>query len=143
MDIVKRPEQALKDTAERMVAIIFDPAAEEGAIRSAALTLVEVVAPDVLSDFLNADHQYELSEDLPCPKCGSPETHWRYCDSFPCDDGYCDEHEHDPLNFAPGESFTLCRECFGTAVQRWCSECGYDITAHNYRTAGSDRSEER
>lgn len=72
-------------------------------------------------------------EDLPpCPKCGSHETRSRHCSAFGCDDGYCDEADDDPINFAPGEEFSLCQECFGTGRERWCAACGCDIAAHNY-----------
>ncbi len=66
-------------------------------------------------------------EDEPCPKCGEYKVMSRYCDAINCDDGYCDEHDDDPINFGPGEEFTICHECYGTGLLRWCSGCGLDI----------------
>ena len=50
VEIFNRPERGLKDTAKQLLEIIFDPASEEFEVRTAALTLVEMVAPDVLED---------------------------------------------------------------------------------------------
>ncbi len=71
--------------------------------------------------------------DTPCPKCGERECRSRYCDSINCDDGWCDEHEDDPINFAPGEEYVMCRECFGTGILRWCSKCGCDLNYYELR----------
>lgn len=65
---------------------------------------------------------YEIDE-RPCPKCGG-ETRSRHCDELHCEDGYCDEYEDDPINYSPGEAFTICEECHGTGVQWWCPKCG-------------------
>jgi hypothetical protein len=90
---------------------------------------------------MSDDYEEDFHEDLaPCPKCGSTETRSRTCSSFQCDDGYCDDYEDDPINFAPGEQFSLCQECFGTGVERWCSKCGLDISAYNYRKRLEDCS---
>lgn len=69
---------------------------------------------------------YEI-DDRPCPKCGHGETRSRYCDQIGCDDGYIDECDDDPINFAPGEEYSVCQECCGTGVVRWCPKCGYDL----------------
>ena len=66
--------------------------------------------------------------DTPCPKCGNGYTHDRPCQGMNCDDGYCDEYEDDPINFAPGEEYTECEECHGTGWEHWCPKCGYDLT---------------
>jgi hypothetical protein len=50
--------------------------------------------------------------------------HFRRCNAIGCDDGFIDESEYDPVNFAEGEEFTPCDECFG-GVQRWCPKCGW------------------
>ena len=72
------------------------------------------------------------SEEGPCPKCGEHELRSRSCGEINCDDGWCDEYEDDPINYAPGEEFTMCQECCGTGVVRWCSKCGFDVTLHEY-----------
>lgn len=83
---------------------------------------------------MNNDFDDEtIPEDGPCPKCGEHKVMSRYCDAFNCDYGYCDEYEDDPINFAPGEEYVLCRECFGTGVMRWCSGCGCNISFYEYR----------
>lgn len=64
-------------------------------------------------------------DDVGCPKCGS-ETRSRNCDALYCEDGYIDEYEEDAINFAPGEEFMRCNECFGTGIQRWCPKCGWE-----------------
>lgn len=71
-------------------------------------------------------------EDYPCPKCGAYEVRSRSCDVIGCDDGFCDEYDDDPINFAPGEELTICEECLGTGILRWCAKCGCDITQHEY-----------
>ena len=78
-----------------------------------------------MSNEYDDDSEADLYEDLPpCPKFGSFETRSRHCQAWPCDDGYCDEYEDDPINYAPGEVLTLCRECWGTGIERWCAKCG-------------------
>ena len=72
-------------------------------------------------------------EDEACPRCGRHEVRSRYCDAISCDDGWCDEHDDDPINFGPGEEYSICRECWGTGKLRWCSECGLDITYAEYK----------
>jgi len=76
-------------------------------------------------------NEYEIDSEESCPKCGHSPVHYRYCTSLFCEDGYCDEYEDDPINFMPGESFTLCPECHGMGIEKWCPECGYDISEHN------------
>lgn len=68
-------------------------------------------------------HDYEI-DDLPCPACGHEQTHSRRCGE--CDDGFHDEHDYDPVNYALGEEYIECSECHGTTVQRWCPKCGAD-----------------
>lgn len=68
---------------------------------------------------------YEIG-DLPCPACGNNATHSRHCSAFDCLDGYIDESHDDPINFAPGEEFSICRECKGHGIERWCPSCGAD-----------------
>jgi hypothetical protein len=75
------------------------------------------------------DIQYD---DSPCPECGEYEVRSRDCYEITCDDGWCDEYEDDPINFAPGEEYTMCHECLGTGVLRWCAKCGCDITRREY-----------
>lgn len=67
-------------------------------------------------------------DDMPCPACGAHEVRSRGCDAVDCEDGYIDEYEQDPLNFSPGEEYTVCSECLGTGILRWCAKCGCDIT---------------
>ena len=74
------------------------------------------------------DIDYEL-DDRPCPRCGHHTTHTRTCNALNCEDGYIDEYEDDPLNFAPGEEYTICDECLGTGMNWWCPKCGADLTA--------------
>lgn len=69
------------------------------------------------------DDDYDI-DDLPCRACGSEITHHRYCDR--CDGGFIDEHETDPINFAPVEEERECEECHGHGIQRWCPKCGAD-----------------
>lgn len=80
---------------------------------------------------MSIDDEIDL-DDRPCPKCGAYEVCSRGCDEIHCDDGWCDEYEDDAINYAPGEEYTMCRECFGTGVLIWCRKCGFDITAHQY-----------
>lgn len=43
-----------------------------------------------------------------------------------CDDGFFDEYEDDPINFAPGESYERCSECRGKGGWRVCGYCAAD-----------------
>lgn len=67
---------------------------------------------------------YDIDFDTPCPACGHHTTHFRHCAE--CDSGFIDEHDDDPINFAPGEEFTVCQECCGHGIERWCPKCGAD-----------------
>lgn len=78
--------------------------------------------------------------DRACPKCGEYEVRSCHCDAFPCDDGWCDEHEDDPINFGPGEEYTMCHECLGTGVVQWCAKCGCDVTRHDYQQRNKTES---
>ncbi len=71
------------------------------------------------------DDEYEI-DDLPCPDCGNPNTHSRHCSAFNCEEGYVDEYHDDPINYAPGEEYTVCEECHGHTIHRWCPKCGAD-----------------
>ena len=85
-------------------------------------------------------NDYEIDDGPPCPQCGNFETRSRRCESFQCEDGFCDEHEDDPINYAPGEAFSTCEECHGTGIERWCPKCGLDITAYNQRNPIEENS---
>lgn len=84
--------------------------------------------------------EYDWSDEA-CPKCSHELTHTKPCDNWPCDDGYCDEHEEDPINFAPGEAYTVCRECRGTGHLRWCPACGHDLNSEPTLAATTDSAE--
>ena len=66
---------------------------------------------------------YEI-DDISCPKCGT-NTRSRRCSSLYCDDGEIDEYEDDPINFAEGEAYSKCEDCYGTGIERWCPDCGW------------------
>jgi hypothetical protein len=72
---------------------------------------------------------YEIETDVNCPKCGHSPLHSRDCINW-CDDGYFDESEDDPINFMPGEYETICSECNGTGVERWCPNCGENLSGN-------------
>lgn len=80
---------------------------------------------------MNPD-DYVFDLDGACPRCGEQELRWRDCDQIGCEDGFIDEHDDDPVNFAPGEESYMCEECFGTGSQKWCSKCGLDITRQEH-----------
>lgn len=71
-------------------------------------------------------NDYEIEEG-PCPHCGNSIVHVRQCDGIFCEDGWIDEYNEDPINFAPGDSERECEECHGTGWQRWCPACGKDV----------------
>lgn len=48
-----------------------------------------------------------------------------------CEDGWIDEYEFDPINYAEGEFQTRCRDCSGTGIERWCPGCGTDLSDVN------------
>lgn len=74
--------------------------------------------------------EYEIDYETSCPECGHDRIHQRYCNNF-CDDGYFDEYEQDPINFTPGEEYTTCYECRGTGIERWCPNCGENLSGIN------------
>jgi len=45
-----KPESKLKEVAEGLLAIVFDSHATEDEVEQAAVTLVDIIAPDVLRD---------------------------------------------------------------------------------------------
>ena len=73
------------------------------------------------------DYDYEYGEEE-CPKCNHEHTHYRFCTSLYCEDGFVDQYETDPINYAPGQSLYECDECNGTGVESWCPNCGYDLS---------------
>ena len=73
---------------------------------------------------------YEL-DDLTCPKCGHSPLHSRSCNGW-CNDGYLDEYDNDPINFMPGEFVFACPDCKGTGIERWCPNCGEDLSGVHF-----------
>ena len=72
------------------------------------------------------DEDYEIDcSDIACGKCGYGPLHFRRCNAIGCEDGWVDESEFDCVNFAEGEEFFRCDECF-EGVQRWCPKCGWN-----------------
>ena len=84
---------------------------------------------------------YELN-DTPCPECGHSPSYGRHCQALQCEDGWVDESEDDPINFAPGEELTLCDECHGTGYEHWCPKCGHDFTLPNAHALAEERSDD-
>jgi hypothetical protein len=74
---------------------------------------------------------YYVDYDLTCPYCKHSPLHSRDCTNF-CQDGVFDEADDDPINFYPGECFTPCPECLGTGVERWCPNCGKNLSNINF-----------
>jgi hypothetical protein len=68
---------------------------------------------------------YEI-DDEPCPKCGSSDTRVQFCGSIGCDAGHIDEYDDDPINYSSGFC-SVCDECHGYGVLRWCAACGHDL----------------
>jgi rubredoxin len=73
---------------------------------------------------------YDIDNEVHCPKCGHSPLHNRFCTNFFCEDGYIDESEDDPINFMPGESERACPECKGTGVEWWCPKCGTNLSGN-------------
>jgi len=71
--------------------------------------------------------EYKIDYDLYCPKCGHTPVHHRDCMNW-CEDGFFDENDDDPINFAPGEAMRMCSECRGTGIERWCPSCGANLS---------------
>lgn len=78
-------------------------------------------------------NDYEQDYEECCPKCGHSPTHYRDCQGLMCFEGFVDDNDDDPINFAPGESFRTCTDCYGTTIEEWCPKCGYDISEHKAR----------
>jgi len=70
-------------------------------------------------------------DDLECPQCGH-NTHSRECSELMCEDGGIDESEEDYL--LPGTNVTTCHTCQGTGIERWCPNCGKDLTLYDFET---------
>lgn len=71
--------------------------------------------------------EYNQDYENECPECGHSPLHFRDCQNY-CDDGYFDEYEDDPINYAPGESITICTDCWGSGIETWCPKCGLNIS---------------
>lgn len=78
---------------------------------------------------------YEITDEE-CPKCGEYDVRTRFCDSIGCEDGYRDEYDDDPINYSPGEMYSVCTECHGYGVLRWCAKCGHDLNSEVTATEG-------
>ena len=74
--------------------------------------------------------EYEIDTEYKCPECGAS-THNRACQNF-CEDGWFDDYEDDPINYSPGESNTMCDNCWGTGIERWCPKCGLNIQKYEH-----------
>ena len=73
------------------------------------------------------ENEFEIDSEMSCPVCGHSPLHYRTCNNW-CDDGYFDENDDDPINFAPGESYRRCPECRGTGTEWWCPKCGENLS---------------
>ena len=72
------------------------------------------------------DDDFQLDYEI-CPRCGHYPTKSRACHVMGCEDGYIDMHEYnDPLWYDEGET-EMCRDCYGTGVEKWCPSCGLDL----------------
>ena len=69
---------------------------------------------------------YEVDDEAVCPHCQHSPTYWRRCNM--CEDGWIDEYETDPINYAEGEFQTRCRDCFGSGIESWCPGCGANLS---------------
>jgi DnaJ-class molecular chaperone len=57
-----------------------------------------------------------------CPRCGSDDMEWEEC--YVCDgEGEFDAYDDDPINYAPGEEYEMCRECSGNGGFLVCQSC--------------------
>jgi len=70
---------------------------------------------------------YEI-DDLYCPKCQC-NTNSRDCENW-CEDGFHDESEEDYCE--PGTIMVKCEECRGTGIERWCPQCGENLSGHKF-----------
>lgn len=77
------------------------------------------------------DNEYAIEPDFSCPKCNHSPLHSRDCTNW-CEDGFFDEHDEDPVNFSPGEVELPCDECKGTGIERWCPNCGENLSGHQF-----------
>ncbi len=80
---------------------------------------------------------YEIDDEVNCPKCNHSPIHYRNCNNF-CSEGYFDESDDDPINYMPGESFEVCSECRGTTVEKWCPGCGANLSGFNFHYNNDD-----
>lgn len=76
--------------------------------------------------------EYDIEDELTCPKCKHSPLHSRDCTNLFCEDGFIDESEDDPINNMPGESERQCGECRGTGVERWCPACGENLSGYKF-----------
>lgn len=61
--------------------------------------------------------QADAVDDV-CKKCGNL-LDWADCWQIDCEEGYYDEYEEDPINFAPG-SYRKCETCEGKGGWWYC-----------------------
>lgn len=74
------------------------------------------------------DDDYEI-DGIECPKCGH-NTRSRCCTDVACEGGGIDDSDEDYL--LPGTNITLCENCKGTGIERWCPNCGVDLTGQHF-----------
>lgn len=67
--------------------------------------------------------------DLYCPKCQC-NTHSRDCTEWGCEEGFHDESEEDYCE--PGTIMVKCQECNGTGIERWCPQCGENLSGYKF-----------
>lgn len=70
---------------------------------------------------------YEIDYETSCPKCGHDRIHYRDCINIHCIDGDIDLYDEDPLWYTAGET-EECSECGGTGVEKWCPNCGENLS---------------
>lgn len=76
-----------------------------------------------MSQVVYSDHGIE--EEPVCQICGQY-LEWEEC-WYGCEDGFFDEYDDDPINFAPGEWLRKCEICEGNGGYLVCPNAPHDV----------------
>lgn len=108
-----KPERELKDGALEMLRIVFDPEATEGEVDAARITLVEIIAPDILCESLPEHLRKAVDDDVADIENGSAFMSQTEHELVDCK--YCRSRD--------GLLLRRSSRASGSFFRMWCSNC--------------------
>lgn len=74
------------------------------------------------------DNDIEIDLETSCTNCTNSYTYLRRCSNIFCVDGYIDNSDEDDYEFTGRIEMELCETCNGNGYERWCLQCGQDVS---------------